>query len=140
MGDSWTIIETKREPVTTKALELRIANVLDAFGQIGVMEIRTGVWAVSRFKRPTGKSTAGWRHLVRTKGAGLVIYNPVVNKYGTNYPRFVHLAGRTERLMLEVERYGAKDLAPRIARAVAFAHIEAARGMPKTTKRTKIGG
>jgi hypothetical protein len=124
---SFTRIVTKPEPVTDAALRKVRQDVTDAFGQIAVKEIQGTIWAMSRFKKATGKSTRAWVYKVEAGAKALIIYNLAVNRYGTNYPKFVHLAGRprADRLMLEVEKYAQLDLAKRIGRALAYAGIKA---------------
>lgn len=141
MGTSYTILETRQPKPGATALAKRMDMVSDAFGQIAVLEIRRDIWPISRFKRPTGKSTRAWAYLV-SKGVGLVVYNPAVSKRGYNYPKVVHLAGRpkSERLMNEVVTYVQADLGKRLGRALAYAVIDEERKAAPKTTRTKIGG
>lgn len=137
MAVSYVRITTKREPVTDAALRKTRAQVADAFGQIAVKEIQANIWAMLRFKRTTGKSTKAWAYKVEKDAAGLIVYNTAVNRYGFNYPKVVHLSGRpkSDRLMLEVERYMREDHAKRIGRALAYAGIKARKeGRLVTTK------
>lgn len=124
---SYVRITTRREPVTDAALRKVRAQVADAFGQIAVKEIQANIWAMSRFKRTTGKSTRAWAYKVEKDASGLIVYNTAVNRRGYNYPKVVHLAGRpkSDRLMLEVEKYMREDHAKRIGRALAYAGIKA---------------
>ena len=124
---SFTRIVTRPEPVTDAALRKVREDIADAFGSIAVKQIQGTIWAMSRFKRTTGKSTRAWIYKVEPGAKALIIYNLAVNRYGTNYPKFVHLAGKpkTDRLMLEVERYAQEDLAKRMGRALAYAGIKA---------------
>lgn len=132
---SFVRITTKREPVTDAKLRQVRGQIADAFGQIGVQEIRASIWAESRFKRTTGKSTKAWAFKVEKDAAGLIVYNTAVNRYGFNYPKVVHLAGRSDRLMLEVEKYMREDHAKRLGRALAHAGIKARKeGRLVTTK------
>ena len=124
---SFTRIVTRPEPVTDAALRKVREDIADAFGSIAVKQIQGTIWAMSRFKKTTGKSTRAWVYKVEPGAKALIIYNLAVNRYGTNYPKFVHLAGKpkTDRLMLEVERYAQEDLAKRMGRALAYAGIKA---------------
>lgn len=139
---SYTRIITKPEPLTAADLVKVRAQVADAFGQIAVKEIQRDIWAESRFKRTTGKSTRAWRYKVEGNAAGLLVYNIAVNRKGTNYPKFVHLAGRprSERLMLEVETYAQKDLAARLGRALAYAGFKARQQARKVTTKEVFNG
>src|SRR5690349_12584547 len=97
---------------STGDIELDVLHVLDAFGQIGVKELQGRIWATSRFKKPTGRSTRAWRHELRrdSKSYSLAFINDAANKRGTNYPRYVHLSGRprSDLLMYEVESWADK--------------------------------
>ena len=139
---SYVRITTRREPVTDAALRKVRAQVADAFGQIAVKEIQANIWAMSRFKRTTGKSTKAWAYKVEKDAAGLIVYNTAVNRYGFNYPKVVHLSGRpkSDRLMLEVERYMREDHAKRLGRALAYAGIKARKEGRLVTTKEVIGG
>ncbi len=142
MAVSFVRITTRREPVTDAALRKTRTQVADAFGQIAVQEIRANIWAMSRFRRTTGKSTKAWAYKVEADAAGLIVYNTAVSRAGFNYPKVVHLAGRpkSDRLMLEVERYMREDHAKRIGRALAYAGIRARREGRLVTTKEVIGG
>lgn len=139
---SYVRITMRREPVTDAALRKVRAQVADAFGQIAIKEIQANIWAMSRFKRTTGKSTKAWAYKVEKDAAGLIVYNTAVNRYGFNYPKVVHLAGRpkSDRLMLEVERYMREDHAKRLGRALAYAGIKARKEGRLVTTKEVIGG
>lgn len=139
---SYVRITMRREPVTDAALRKVRAQVADAFGQIAIKEIQANIWAMSRFKRTTGKSTKAWAYKVEKDAAGLIVYNTAVNRYGFNYPKVVHLSGRpkSDRLMLEVERYMREDHAKRLGRALAYAGIKARKEGRLVTTKEVIGG
>lgn len=141
MANASFTIQTKRQRLPTSAEILADAvAVMEAYRDIGVKHIKTVEWAMRRFKKPTGKSTNSWAGFVDKKRLFLTIDNTAVSRAGYPYPPVVHLAGRpqSERLVLEVEGYIQRELAPSILRAVNYAHLRKRASMPSVT--TKIGG
>lgn len=139
---TFTRIETARPSLSLADLRGVRERVGGTFGALAVQEIQRDIWAQSRFRRSTGKSTRAWTHELVEDATWLVIKNPATNKYGTNYPKFVHLAGtpKHNRLMLEVRRYSSADLARRVARALAVEAIAAQQRLSPVTRREVIGG
>lgn len=139
---TFTRIETTRATLALADLRSIREQVGSTFGAVAVQEIQRDIWAQSRFKRSTGKSTRAWTHELVEDATWLVIKNPATNKYGTNYPKYVHIARtpKHNRLMLEVQRYAADSLARRVARALADGAIAAQQQAPLVTRREVIGG
>lgn len=106
--------------------------ILNAYGAQQTAEVKAKVWNYSRFvyknvrPRPTfSKSEKAWRYAVDDGAVpALILYNPVTDRRGVNYPKYVHLAGRRDLLMLEVIAV-AKRYAPKVARALAYDRLQA---------------
>jgi hypothetical protein len=139
---TFTRYETARPSLSLADLRGIRERVGARFGALAVREIQRDVWAEGRFKRTTGKSTRAWTHELVEDATWLVIKNPATNKYGTNYPKFVHLSGRPRRdfLMLEVRRYAAESLARRVSRALADEAIATQQRVTPVTRKEVIGG
>ncbi len=139
---TFTRYETVRPSLTLSDLRGVRERVGARFGALAVREIQRDIWAESRFKRTTGKSTRAWTHELVEDATWLVIKNPATNKYGANYPKFVHLSGRPRRdiLMLEVRRYAAESLARRVSRALADEAIATQQRVTPVTRKEVIGG
>lgn len=107
--------------------------ILSAARDLGLIEIRK-VWAYPRFKyegiRPKpsfSKSERGWKGYIDDGTLPALIFaNPTVDKYGRNYPKYVHLSGVRSLLMLEVVAVIAKRAAS-TGRALAHDRLKAAR-------------
>ena len=141
MGVSWTRIAVRHQVPTTAALRKEIVPILEAYGKIGTGHIKTREWARSRFKKPTGRSTAAWKSLVNKERLYLTIYNDARSKQGTIYAPHVHLSGRprSDKLFAEVDGYVGGELAGSIGRATCYAYVRARQNAPTKTTTTRWG-
>lgn len=133
MPVSWSRTYVRRVYPTTAQIEARVLDVAQRFAKAANAEIRAKVWNYRRFvyrnvrpKPSRSKSEdawIGWAERMRNGEVVLVLQNPATDRRGTNYPKYVHLAGRarTDRLMEEVHDYMEEQIAPRMAAAVALA-------------------
>lgn len=142
-GVTWTRTTTRQVGPSSGQIEGATLRAMDALGKVGVQEIRSKIWAVRRFKRPTGKSTAAWTYRLGGRGGGVysvTFLNPAVSKYGTNYPRYVHLAGRpkSDLLMFEVDAYAAEDLGVRLGKVIQAIYIRLRTTAPKVRVTERI--
>jgi hypothetical protein len=152
MGTSWTTLQTTQRRPSTEALAARVRAIYADHGELGVRAIQANIWNYSRFKyrfvRPKpsfSRSERAWRAEVRKWSGGqdaLVISNPALSSRGVNYPKYVHLAGksRSDLLMREVHAYSATTLTPLIARAITLAFVDEYARQPATTTTTRLGG
>lgn len=150
MPTSWSRIEVRRRWPTSAEIDAVARDVQERYGRWAAKEIQSKIWAYSRFvyrnvrpKPSRSKSSDGWTFRVESwgrSGPALIVFNPTVNRYGTNYPKYVHLAGRpkSDRLMNEVHDFMQDAIAPKVGEAMA---LGAQRLLARTiTTRTKIGG
>lgn len=133
MPVSWSRTYVRRVYPTDAQIEARVLDVAARFAKVAVVEVKKTIWNYSRFvyrnirPRPSSsKSEAawlGWAERIRSGETVIVLQNPAKDRRGTNYPKFVHLAGRSksDRLMEEVRDYMDEEIAPRLAAAVALA-------------------
>lgn len=124
-GVTWTRTRTTQVLPTGKDVELMAIKLADQMGREGVAEIQQEIWAIRRFKRPTGRSTKAWTYrLKRSKGVQEVRFiNGAVSKRGVNYPRYVHLAGVRSLLMNEVNDWARDVFGPRLGAAFAEGYV-----------------
>lgn len=141
MPASFTRIMVHHQTPTPAAYLKELAPILDAYADIGVKHIRSVEWSLSRFRKPTGRSTNAWKSLVNREKLYLTIYNDARSRTGTIYAPYVHLAGRprTDRLFAEVEAYTGGPLAASIGRASTAAYIRALQTAPVKRTTTRIG-
>lgn len=137
-GVTWTRTRTTVASPSTGAIENMVLRVSDAEGKAGVEEIRRDIWAIRRFKRPTGRSTAAWTYrLKRSKGVQEVRFlNPAVDR-GVNYPRYVHLSGRprSDLLMFEVDEWAARVFGLRLGEAIQAGYVRLRAAQPLKVER-----
>jgi hypothetical protein len=137
-GVTWTRTRTSQALPTGKDVELMALRVSNRLGQEGVAQIRDQIWAIRRFKKPTGRSTAAWTYrLSRKAGVQEIRFiNPAVDR-GVNYPRYVHLSGRPRNdvLMLEVDAWAAGNFAPRLGQTLAEEYVKLRASQPVKVER-----
>lgn len=139
MPTTWRRVTTGAPRATLADQRPAVDQILASEGQRALSAIKGSLWANSRFKRPTGRSNAAWKvERADWNGeAALIFACPAENRYGTQYAKFVHLAGRpkSERLIYEVERYLFGEHAERLAKRIGELRVQ--RGATTTTT---IGG
>lgn len=116
--------------------------LLDGWGRRALADVQRRLWAVSRFKRPTGKSNRAWKVETDYAAFGLLLTNAAENRYGTRYARFVHLAGRpkTEKLVYEVQAYMDTVIGPELIKALGRDYKRGLKTRPRpVTTRTFKG-
>ena len=141
MPVTWTRIETGQPRRSLAQIKGDLDAAIAERGAEAVAHIQGTIWAISRFRRPTGLSTRSWFHARADWNghAALVVDNSAINRYGTKYPKYVHLAGRpkSEKLMAEVRDYLLGPVARSLAADAAAAITTRAASVTKTTR---IGG
>lgn len=139
---TWTRTAVRRQMPSSVQIENAILRVVDASGKAGVSVLQNEIWAIRRFKRPTGRSTKAWTYRLKASGGKQEIrwLNDARDKRGVNYPRYVHLAGRprSDLLMREVEDWARNDHAVKLARDVAQVYVDLRATMPKVTRAEKV--
>ena len=127
-GVTWTRTRTTQALPTGADVERMAITLADRMGREGVEHIRSEIWAIPRFKRPTGRSTKAWTYaLKRSKGIQEVRFlNGAVSKQGVNYPRYVHLSGhpRSDLLMAEVNDWARNEFGPALGAAFGEGYIK----------------
>lgn len=134
MPVSWTRIEQRRIWPKGPDIDRRVLDVMDRYGRFGVDEIKRRIWNHGRFvyrnirpKPSFSKSERAWSYRVTKAGGGgfaVMFENPATNRRGTNYPKYVHLAGVRRRLMEDVRDYTSGELAEKMAHGIGLAHID----------------
>lgn len=136
MATTWTRIETRQPRRATSEIRADVDRILAAAGERGVGHIQRVIWALPRFKRPTGLSTRSWVFKRADWGGfpAVLIENTAERRGGVRYARYVHLAGRpkSDLLIREVQSYTLGPLATEIARETAAAMVK--RGLATTTR------
>lgn len=96
------------------------AAIVDGWGRRAVADVQGKIWATSRFRRSTGKSTRAWKAEIDKAGLGLALTNAAENRYGTKYARYVHLAGRpkSDKLTFEVVAHVENVIGPQMLQAL----------------------
>jgi len=152
MPVSWSRTYIQRTWPTGTQVDVRVLEVAQTYARFAVQQVKERVWNYGRFVyrnvRPkpsfsqSEKAWMGWAERMRNGELSLVLSNPATNRYGTNYPRYVHLAGRprNDRLMVEVHDFQDQQIAPKLAHAVALALADQRASMPMKTTKTTISG
>ena len=138
MPVTWTRIETRTPRPTSDAVRAALGEVIAAEGAFAVDWIKTRIWYMGRFKRPTGRSTNAWKaERVDWYGVpALIVDCPAENRYGQTYAKWVHLAGqpKDDKLIREVRAFMLDTMGPRLAKASAARLVRlAAEQRPVTT-------
>lgn len=96
------------------------ALIVDGWGRRAVADIQRGPWADARFKRPSGRSRKAWTYTVDKQNLGLSVESTATNRYGTNYPPYVHYAGtpRSAKVYSVVQALMDQTIAPEIVAAL----------------------
>ena len=141
-GASYTVTTARRSVPTSAQVRQDSVEVMTAFRDIAVKHVKTVEWRISRFKKPTGKSTNSWAGFVDKARLFLTINNTAENRYGTRYAPYVHLAGRprNEKLVVEVADYLNSEVYPPMLRAVNYAFLKRRETAPMVRKTVRIGG
>lgn len=149
MATSYSRTYTRRVWPTVPQVQARVLEVANEYAKFAVRQVQGNVWNYRRFvyrnirpKPTSSKSQAawlGWAEKMQNGEISIVLRNPATNRYGTNYPKYVHLAGhpRSDKLMDEVRDYMDREIAPKLAKAVglALAEILTSNGTKTTTER-----
>lgn len=142
-GVTWTRTVARRAPVAPEAFIKSVATIMGSEGRKAVATIQSDIWAIRRFKRPTGRSTKAWGYVSRAESKQvytLSIFNTATNKRGDIYYRYVHLAGtpRSNLLRYEVNDYATDVLGPKIGQRVAEAYVTLQQSAPvKVTREVR---
>ena len=140
---TWTRTVVRRQMPSSRQIEVAALRLVDQIGRDGVQELQTRIWAVSRFKRPTGRSTKAWTYRLKAAGGKQELrwLNDARNKRGVNYPKYVHLSGRpkSDVLMNEVRDWAAGPMAERLGEDMAAVYADLRATMPVQKTVTKAG-
>lgn len=151
MAVSWSRTEVRRRWPTSAEMTAAAFDVQKRYGVWATQEIKSRIWAYGRFvyrgvrpKPSRSKSSDAWMFRVEkwgTSEAALIVSNPATNRYGTNYPRYVHLSGRpkSDKLMNEVHDFMEGTVAPKVGEAMALSYERIAVGVG-TVKRSTTWG
>ena len=133
MPVSYSRTYVRRVWPTDAQVQARVLEVAQTYAKYAVQQVKAKVWNYGRFvyrnvrPKPTRSKSQeawlGWAEKMSNGEISIVLRNPATNRYGTNYPKYVHLAGRprSDKLMEEVRDYMDEEIAPRLAAAVALA-------------------
>lgn len=132
----YTLVITSRAAATDRASIMpRAGDILSAFAEIARIEVTRDIWNYRRFRydrvrpKPTfSKSERAWVGAGDASELSITLSNGAVNRYGTAYAQYVHLAGRpkSEKLVFAVQAHLRDRVAPRAARALVHDMIKAA--------------
>lgn len=148
MGVSWTRTQVRRVYPSDATIEARVLDVAQRYAPFAVQQVQAKVWNYGRFVyrnlRPkpsfskSERAWMGWAEKIRNGEIHLILSNPATDRRGTNYPKYVHLAGRprSDLLMNEVHDLMERDIAPKLANAVQMAVVDAL--VKAGTKRTTM--
>lgn len=116
-------------------------QLLDGWGRRALADVQGRLWAISRFRNPTGKSTRAWKVETDFQNFGLGLTNTATNRYGTQYAQYVHLSGRpkSDKLVYEVQAYMNSTIGPELLKALGrdFKRGLQKRPRPMTSKTFK---
>lgn len=140
---TFTRTVVRRQMPSSRQIENAILRTVDRIGKEGVQALQTDIWAIRRFKRPTGRSTKAWTYRLKAANGKQEIrwLNDARNKRGVNYPRYVHLSGRpkSDLLMFEVQDWAERVQGPKLGAEVAATYVELRATMPVEKTTVKAG-
>ena len=140
---TWTRTVARRQMPSSVQIENAILRRVDQIGKEGVQALQTDIWAIRRFKRPTGRSTTAWTYRLKAANGKQEIrwLNDARTKRGVNYPRYVHLSGRpkSDLLMFEVQDWAQTVQGPKLGAACAEVYVDLRATMPVVKTTTKAG-
>lgn len=152
MAVSWSRTAVRRKWPSSAAMSAAAVDVQTRYGAWATAEIKRRIWAYGRFvyknvrpKPMRSKSSEAWAYRVEkwgTSEAALIVSDPATNRYGTNYPKYVHLSGRpkSDKLMNEVHDFMEQVVAPKVGEAMAMAYERLAVSAGVTKTSTTWGG